>query len=54
MPVISTTVIFGAKPEREAIEQFEGAGVERVILMIPAADRDTTLPLLDKYAELTR
>ena len=53
-PKSISVTIFGAKPEREAIEQFEGAGVERVILMIPAADRNTALPLLDKYAELTR
>ena len=50
---ISVTV-FGAKPEREAIGQFESAGVERVILMLPPADRDTALPLLDKYAGLIK
>jgi len=48
---ISVTV-FGAKPEREALELFQGANVERVIFMLPAAGRETTLPLLDRYAEV--
>jgi probable F420-dependent oxidoreductase len=51
-PKSISITIFGAKPEREAIEQLEAAGVERIILMLPAADRDATLPLLDKHAEL--
>jgi probable F420-dependent oxidoreductase len=46
--------IFGAKPERAAIAQFEAIGVSRVIFMLPAADRARVLPLLDKYAELQR
>jgi alkanesulfonate monooxygenase SsuD/methylene tetrahydromethanopterin reductase-like flavin-dependent oxidoreductase (luciferase family) len=50
---ISVTV-FGAKPEREAIEQFESMDVGRVIFMLPAEGRDTVLPLLDKYVELTK
>jgi alkanesulfonate monooxygenase SsuD/methylene tetrahydromethanopterin reductase-like flavin-dependent oxidoreductase (luciferase family) len=44
--------IFYAKPERAAIDELESAGVERAILMLPPAERDTVLPLLDKYAGL--
>jgi probable F420-dependent oxidoreductase len=44
--------IFGAKPERQALDQFAAAGVERVIFMLPAADRDTVMPLVDQYAGL--
>ena len=50
---ISVT-IFGAKPEREAIEQFESMGVQRVIFMLPAEGRDIVLPLMDKYVELKK
>ena len=44
--------VFGAKPDRAAIDELAGAGVERVIFMVPAADRETVLPLIDKYAAL--
>ena len=53
-PASISITIFGAKPEREAIDQLEAVGVERVILMLPAADRDTVMPLVDKYAGLIR
>ena len=53
-PQSISVTIFGAKPDREAIEHFESADVQRVIFMLPAANRDTTLPLLDKYAELIK
>ncbi len=53
-PQSISITIFGAKPEREAIDQFESAGVERVILMLPAVDRDTALPMLDQYIELIK
>jgi probable F420-dependent oxidoreductase len=53
-PQSISVTIFGAKPEREAIDEFESAGVERMILMLPAADRDTALPILDQYAELIK
>jgi len=46
--------IFGAKPERGAIDEFGKAGVERVTFMLPSADKETILPLLDQYAGLMR
>ncbi len=48
---ISVTV-FGANPDPAALEAFKSAGVERAIFMLPAAERDIVLPLLDKYAAL--
>jgi probable F420-dependent oxidoreductase len=51
-PQTISVTIFGAKPERESLDQFEAAGVERVILMLPPADRDTVMPLVDNYAGL--
>jgi hypothetical protein len=44
--------ISGAKPDRSVIDEYEAAGIERMIFMVPAAGRDVVLPLLDKYAGL--
>ena len=44
--------VFGARPDREALDRLEEAGVGRAVLMLPAAERDVVLPLLDRYAEL--
>ncbi|HWX39790.1 MAG TPA: LLM class F420-dependent oxidoreductase [Blastocatellia bacterium] len=44
--------VFGAKPDRAAIDELERAGAERVIFWLPPAAADTVLPLLDKYATL--
>jgi len=46
--------VFGAKPDSSTLDELEAAGVERAIFMLPPADRDTVLPLLDKYAALMR
>ena len=51
-PKSISITIFGANPEPGSIEVLEGAGVERAIFMLPSAERDTVLPLLDKYATL--
>ena len=53
-PQTISITIFGAKPERETLDQLEAAGVERAIFMLPAADRDTVMPLVDKYVGLIR
>lgn len=46
--------IFAARPERAAIEKLEQAGVSRAVFMMPPADRETILPLLDCYAEVMK
>jgi probable F420-dependent oxidoreductase len=46
--------IFGAKPDRAAIEELASAGVERVIFGLPSAGADAILPKLDEYAALMR
>ena len=51
MDDINVTV-FGPKPEREVLEGYAEAGVDRCTLGLPSAGRDTVLPLLDTYAEL--
>ncbi|MEZ5559808.1 MAG: LLM class F420-dependent oxidoreductase [Pseudomonadales bacterium] len=44
--------IFGVGPDRAQIEGLIEAGFNRVIFGLPAADADTVVPLLDRYAEL--
>jgi probable F420-dependent oxidoreductase len=51
-PATISVSIFGAKPDRAAVDELANAGVERVIFNLPSAKSDTVLPLLDKYREL--
>ncbi len=46
--------IFGATPERGSVDELEKAEVERLIFGLPSSDKETLLPLLDKYAALIR
>jgi probable F420-dependent oxidoreductase len=48
---ISVTVS-AVKPERAIVEELARAGAARVNFFLPAAGRETVLPLLDQYAEL--
>lgn len=44
--------VFGAKPDAAVLRGYEKLGVERAILPLPSAGRETLLPLLDRHAEL--
>ena len=44
--------VFGARPEKDALDRLEQAGVDRIIFGLPSADRDTVLPLIEQYANL--
>jgi probable F420-dependent oxidoreductase len=44
--------VFGVRPDREAIDRLEDAGVGRVVFVAPSIDREAVLPLIDRYAEL--
>jgi probable F420-dependent oxidoreductase len=44
--------IFGAQAERRTVGEFEKMGVERLVFGLPSANKETLLPLLDKYATL--
>jgi hypothetical protein len=46
--------VFGADPQPATIDALAKAGVERAVLMLPAEQRDTVLPLIDKYTSLMR
>ena len=53
-PMSISITIFGVNPEAGTLDALKTAGVERAIFMLPPADRDTVLPLLDQYAALMR
>jgi probable F420-dependent oxidoreductase len=44
--------VFGAEPDRKALEAYAGAGVDDVLFLLPAEGADTVLPLLDEWAAL--
>ncbi|MGH9759950.1 MAG: LLM class flavin-dependent oxidoreductase, partial [Blastocatellia bacterium] len=46
--------IFNAKAEKAALDEMERCGAERAVFMVPAAGRDTVLPILDGYAALVK
>ncbi|MBI4734877.1 MAG: LLM class flavin-dependent oxidoreductase, partial [candidate division NC10 bacterium] len=48
---ISVTV-YGGNPEEGAVRGYEKAGADRVVFPLPSADRDTVLPILDRYMKL--
>ena len=51
METLSVTV-FGAPGDRATLASYREAGVERVLLGLPSADKDVVLPMLDKFQEL--
>ena len=44
--------IFGSSAKEEALASHQQLGVERAVLFLPSADRDTLMPMLDDYAKL--
>ena len=44
--------VFGAKPDRRAMDEYREAGVTRAIIGLPSDSRDDVLRLLDKHAAL--
>lgn len=51
-PASLSVSIWGAKPDRGAIEEMERAGVDRAIFNLPCAGADAVLPSLDAYTAL--
>ncbi|MEM7404897.1 MAG: LLM class F420-dependent oxidoreductase [Pseudomonadota bacterium] len=45
--------VFGVPAERDAVQRFRDAGVERVTLSLPSDSRDAALAQLDKIAAVT-
>jgi probable F420-dependent oxidoreductase len=48
---ISITIFWG-RADKAAIDQYEAAGAERVIFLLPPAPADKVMPKLDEYAQL--
>jgi len=44
--------VFRAPPDKQQLERYAQAGIDRAVLALPSADRDTVLKLLDEYAPL--
>jgi hypothetical protein len=36
------------------VRGYEKAGAERAVFILPSGDRDTVLPILDRYAKLAQ
>jgi len=51
-PETITVSIFSAKPDPDAVKRMHTAGIARAVFMLPAAGRETVLPLLDQYSKL--
>ena len=51
MATLSVSV-FGARPEKAALEKLAEVGMTRALLHLPSEDRDTVLALLDDYMPL--
>jgi len=49
-----SVTVFGATPERAALDALERAGVARAVFMLPSEERDRVLPLLDAWMPLLR
>jgi alkanesulfonate monooxygenase SsuD/methylene tetrahydromethanopterin reductase-like flavin-dependent oxidoreductase (luciferase family) len=50
---ISITIFWG-RADKEAIGQYEQAGAERVIFLLPPAPADKVMPKIDELAQLIR
>jgi alkanesulfonate monooxygenase SsuD/methylene tetrahydromethanopterin reductase-like flavin-dependent oxidoreductase (luciferase family) len=51
-PASISISVFAAQPNQENVSRLGEAGVERMVFSLPAADRETVLPLIDEYAKL--
>jgi probable F420-dependent oxidoreductase len=53
-PESITVSLCGAASEEDALRGYAKAGVHRAIFMLPSAERDVVLPILDRHANLVR
>ena len=51
-PASLAITLYGLPPDADRVRLFADAGASRGIFALPAADRATVLPLLDRYAEI--
>ena len=43
---------FGTRPDAESVQRMREAGVDRAIVSLPSADKETVIPIIDEYAKL--
>jgi probable F420-dependent oxidoreductase len=53
-PKSITVSTFGATPEKSAVDSLRESGVDRAIFVLPSEGRESVLPLLDRWAEVSR
>jgi probable F420-dependent oxidoreductase len=53
-PKSITVSVYGASPQESAVRSYERTGAVRTIFYLPSADRETVLPLLDRFAKLAQ
>ncbi|NIR61578.1 MAG: LLM class F420-dependent oxidoreductase, partial [Gammaproteobacteria bacterium] len=51
-PAALGVTLFRGEPDRARLDEYAEAGLARVLLGLPSADRDTVLRQLDEYASL--
>lgn len=44
--------VYGVRPEADAVDEMEAAGVDRVLFTLPSVARDEALPRLERWREL--
>ncbi|MGW8953934.1 LLM class F420-dependent oxidoreductase [Streptomyces sp. NPDC055709] len=53
-PASISVSVYWANPDPRTVEEYAELGIERMVLALPTAGRDTVLPLLDEYGVLVR
>lgn len=53
-PRTVAVTIFGSQTDEAVVDKYRAAGVERITFGLPPADRETVLPLMDRYAAFVR
>src|SRR6478752_7422395 len=53
-PASISVTIWGVPEDLDRIKRYRDQGIARVVVSLPSANRDETLPVLDRWAELIR
>ena len=44
--------VYGCPPDKDLVQRYKDAGIQRVVMGVPPADRDVVLQVLDPIASL--
>jgi hypothetical protein len=53
-PASISVTVWGVPENLDRIKRYRDQGIARVVVSLPSANRDETLPVLDRWAELIR